>query len=230
MHKSIGIIGGVSPESTAKYYQYIARKYHESFGDYSYPEIIIYSVNFQQFINWQREGQWNNIAGKLLQATQAIHAAGADFGLIAANTMHAVFDKVREQSPIPLISIIEATAAEINKEKIKNVGLLGTLHTMKASFYKEGLLKHGIMTMVPEPKEQEFINRVVYDESSKGQINQSSKQVFIEIIRKLKSKGAEGIILGCTEIPLLVQQNDCGIKLFNTTEIHAQKALDFAVE
>jgi len=229
MHKKIGMVGGVSPESTTKYYQYITRKYCESFGDYSYPEIIIYSVNFQQFINWQREGSWNNIAEKLVQAIQAIHAAGADFGLIAANTMHAVFDKVREKSPMPLISIIEATAALINKEKIKTVGLLGTLYTMKESFYKEGLLEHGIMTIVPEPREQEFINKVVYDELTKGQISQKSKQLFIQIINKLKSGGAEGIVLGCTEIPLLVQQNDCAIKLFNTTEIHAQKALDLAI-
>jgi aspartate racemase len=229
MHKSIGIIGGVSPESTAKYYQYITRKYYARFGDYSYPRIIIYSVNFQQFINWQKEGHWNNITESLIQAAQAVHTAGADFGLIAANTMHAVFDKVQEKSLIPLISIIEATADAINKEKIKTVGLLGTLHTMRENFYKDGLLEHGIMTMVPEPKEQEFINKVVYYELSMGQINQESKQVFIEIINKLRGRGAEGIVLGCTEIPLLVQQNDCDIKLFNTTEIHAQKALDFAV-
>jgi len=230
MHKKIGIVGGLSPESTIKYYQYITRKYYERFADYSYPEILIYSVNFQQFINWQKEGNWNNIAERLVHATQAIHAAGADFGLIAANTMHIVFDKVQKKSPIPLISIIEATAAAIKKEEIKTVGLLGTIHTMRERFYKEGLLKHGIMTIVPEPGGQEFINKVIYDELTKGQINQKSKQVYIEIINKLKSRGAEGIVLGCTEIPLLVQQNDCNIKLFNTTEIHAQKALNLAVE
>ena len=230
MHKKIGIIGGLSPESTIKYYQHITRKYYERFGDYSYPEILIYSVNFQQFINWQKEGNWNNIAEKLVKATQAIHAAGADFGLIAANTMHIVFDKVQEKSPIPLISIIEATAAAISKEEIKTVGLLGTLHTMRERFYKEGLLKYGIMTIVPEPGEQEFINKVIYDELTRGQTNQKSKQAFIKIINELRSRGAEGIVLGCTEIPLLVHQNDCNIKLFNTTEIHAERALNLAVE
>ncbi|MBL7075430.1 amino acid racemase [candidate division KSB1 bacterium] len=228
MYKKIGILGGLSPESTIEYYRYITRKYYELFGDYNYPEIIIYGVNFQQFINWQREGNWNNIVERLVQATQAIHAAGADFGLIATNTMHIIFDKVQEKSPIPLISIIEATATAINKEKIETVGLLGTLHTMREQFYKEGLFRHGIKTIVPEPQEQEFINKVIYDELTRGRINQRSKQAYIEIINKLKAKGAEGIVLGCTEIPLLVQQIDCNIKLFNTTQIHAQNALNLA--
>jgi len=230
MHKKIGIIGGLSPESTIKYYQYITRKYYERFGDYSYPEILIYSVNFQQLINWQKKGNWNNIAEKLTHATKIIHAGGADFGLIAANTMHIVFDKVQEKSPIPLISIIEATAAAINKEEIKTVGLLGTLITMRERFYKEGLSKYGIITIVPELGEQEFINKVIYDELTRGQINQKSKRAFIKIINELRSRGAEGIVLGCTEIPLLVHQNDCNIKLFNTTEIHAERALNLAVK
>jgi aspartate racemase len=228
LHKKIGILGGLSPESTSIYYNHIIREYAKRYSDYNYPEIIIYSVNFQQFIDWQNQERWDLAANKMIEVFNILEKAGADLGLIATNTMHIVLDKVQSEISIPILSIIESTAEVINQEKIKTVGLLGTIFTMSRDFYKQGLEKKGIATLVPENKEQELINKIIFQELTKGIITPQSKAEYIEIINKLKTRGAEGIILGCTEIPLLVSGEDCTIRLYDTTRIHAEKALNFA--
>lgn len=228
LHQKIGILGGLSPESTSIYYDHIIREYAKRYSDYNYPEIIIYSVNFQQFIDWQNQERWDLAANKMIEVFNILEKAGAEFGLIATNTMHIVLDKVQSEISIPILSIIESTAEVINQEKIKTVGLLGTIFTMSKDFYKQGLEKNGIATLVPENNEQELINKIIFQELTKGIITPQSKADYIKIINKLKTRGAEGIILGCTEIPLLVSGEDCTIRLYDTTRIHAEKALNFA--
>ena len=228
MHKKIGILGGVSAESTRTYYEHITREYTKRYGDYSYPEMIIYSVSFQEFVTWHYNERWDLTADKMIAVFKALETAGADFGVIAANTLHIVFDRVQREVSIPLLSIIDATAEAIEEKAVKSVGLLGTIFTMSKDFYRKGLETRGISTLVPDPKGQEFVNRVIYEELTRGIINDGSRKKYAKIIKSLTEKGAEGIVLGCTEIPLLIKDKDCGVPLFNTTRIHAEKALNYA--
>jgi aspartate racemase len=230
MHKKIGILGGLTPESTVPYYLHIVRKYQERFGDHSYPEIIIYSVSFQKFMDWMAQEKWDEIADELINATRSLASAGADFAVIASNTMHIVFDKIQKKSPIPLISIIEATANVIKADRIGRVGLLGTRFTMEKEFYKKELLNYGIETLVPDKAERDYISKVIFEELSRGLIKPDSRNKYLKIIKNLVEKGAQGIVLGCTEIPLLVNAQHTSIKLFDTTIIHADKALEFAIK
>ena len=230
MHKKIGILGGLTPESTVTYYQHIVRRYQELFGDHGYPEIIIYSVSFQRFMDWMREENWDEIKEALACGLQSLDSAGADFAVIATNTMHIVFDELREKSPIPLISIIDATAEAIKKEGVDTVGLLGTRFTMEKPFYKEGLARHGIESLVPDKAYIDYINKMVFEELSRGLIRSESRNKFLRIIEGLMGRGAQGIVLGCTEIPLLVTPQHTSVKLFDTATIHANKALEFAIE
>jgi len=229
LHKKIGILGGLSPESTSTYYQYITREYTKRYGDYGYPEIIIYSVNFQEFVDWQGQDRWDLAADKMIEAFRRLEKAGADFGLIASNTMHIVFDKVQREISIRLINIIEATAEAIKEEGAKKVGLLGTFFTMNKDFHKAGLETNDITTFVPDRKDQEYVNSVIYEELTRGLVKPKFKEGYIKVVKKLKEKGAEGVILGCTEIPLLIKEKDCGVRLYDTTIIHAEKALKYAI-
>jgi len=228
--KRIGILGGTSPESTVSYYERITREYTRRFGDYSYPEILIYSVSFQEFVAWQREGNWNAISAKMAEIFCILADAGAEIGLIAANTLHRVFDAVANESPIPLLNIVDTTAAAIKAKNCATVGLLGTRYTMQGAFYVDRLTSHGISTLIPEETQQEEIHRVIYEELTRGIIKPSSKDHYLAIIDSLKERGADGIILGCTEIPLLVQEGDCTIPLFDTAAIHADAALEEALK
>ena len=228
LHKKIGILGGVSPESTAIYYKYITREYTRRYRNYGYPEMIIYSVSFQEFVDWQYQERWDIIAEKMIEAFRALEKAGADFGLIAANTLHTVFDKVQREISIPLINIIEATVEAVKKEGAKTVGLLGTIFTMSKDFYKAGLEAKGIVTLVPDRKDQQFVNRVIYEELIRGLVKTESKEGYVKVMKRLKEKGAEGIVLGCTEIPVLIKEKDCGLRIYDTTRIHAEKALNYA--
>ncbi len=229
MHKIIGMIGGLSPESTAAYYQYITRQYTERFGDYGYPEIIIYSVRFQDYVDWGNEGRWSEIARDMIKAARALESAGADFGIIATNTMHIAFDEVQAAVEMPFVHLIDATAEVIKDRGFSNVGLLGTKFTMNMPFYKDRLAANQIDAIVPDESDQEEVNRVIYDELVKGDVLETSRDRFAEIISKLKGRGAEGVILGCTEIPLLISQEHSSLPLFDTTTIHAQKALEYAI-
>ena len=230
MHKKIGILGGLTPESTVTYYQHIVRRYQELFGDHGYPEIIVYSVSFQRFEDWMGEEDWDSIKEALLSGLESLSASGADFAVIATNTMHIVFDELNEKSPIPLINIIDATAEAIKMEGLDTVGLLGTRFTMEKPFYKEGLARHGIEPLVPDKADRDYINKVVFEELSRGLLLTESRDRFLKIIEGLMGRGAQGIILGCTEIPLLVTPQTTAVKLFDTATIHAEKALEFAIK
>jgi aspartate racemase len=228
MDKRIGIIGGLSPESTVLYYQHIVRRYHEIFRTHSYPDILIYSVNFQQYIAWTYDEDWPAVTEALLATLGRLHRAGADFAVIACNTLHVVFDSVQRRSPIPLLSIIEATVEAILREGIDAVGLLGTSFTMEHPFYRDGLARHGIRVLVPSKASREYIDKIILDELSLGIIRPTTQAKVSTIIDELITEGAGGIVLGCTELPLLFK-DPSGRRLFDTASIHAEKALQYAV-
>ena len=229
MHKTIGILGGMSPESTVEYYQYITRTYTERFGDYGYPEVIIYSVCFQPYVDWPREDRWDLVAQGLAEATRRLEAAGADFVVIATNTMHIVFDQVQAAAAVPLLSLLDAVGEAIQGQGITTVGLLGTRFTMEKPFYQDALAEKGITVLVPEADDRQYVNRVIYEELVAGQTRAESRAGFVAIAERLAARGAEGIILGCTEIPLLVSEADVRLPLFDTTTIHAEAALRYAI-
>jgi aspartate racemase len=228
MHKRIGILGGMSPESTVAYYEYITRTYTERFGDYGYPEIIIYSVSFQPYVDWPNQEQWDRVAQGLSKAAQRLAMAGADFILIATNTMHLVFEQVQAAVDVPMLSLLDATADAIQARGLRTVGLLGTRFTMEKAFYQDALARQGITVLVPDASDRAYVNRVIYEELVAGQIHDGSRVGFVTTIRKLVECGAQGVILGCTEIPLLVSEADAGIPLFDTTTIHAEATLNYA--
>jgi aspartate racemase len=219
----------MSPESTSLYYEHITRTYTAQHGDYGYPEILIYSVSFQKFVDWQRNGQWREAAREMSAALERLRLAGADFGLIATNTMHYVFDEVQQAVQMPLLSIVDATVEAIQVPGLRSVGLLGTVFTMRERFFLDGLERAGIEALVPEPESQVRIHNVIFQELCRGEIRPESRRLFLDIIECLRNRGAQGIILGCTEIPLLLQPHDCDLPLFNTALLHAGKALRYAV-
>jgi aspartate racemase len=228
-HKKIGILGGMSPESTVEYYRYITRSYTERFGDYGYPEIIIYSVSFQPYVDWPENDHWDMVARGLSEAAQKLEAAEADFIIIATNTMHLVFDEVQASVNIPMLSLLDAVGEAILARGIKTVGLLGTKFTMEKTFYQDALVRKGITVLVPDEGDREYVNGVIYNELVAGQIRDESRAGFVTVINKLAERGAAGVILGCTEIPLLVSEADAGMPLFDTTAIHAEAALNYAL-
>ncbi|MCP5111008.1 MAG: amino acid racemase [bacterium] len=229
MHRKIGILGGMSPESTVTYYEHITRRYTELAGDYSYPEIVIHSVSFQKYVEWQRDGRWGAAAADMVEGLEGLRRAGAEFGLIATNTMHIVFGEVERQVQMPLISIVTAAAEAVVARRLKTVGLLGTVFTMRETFYKDGLARSGVRTLVPGESDQAEVNRVIYDELCRGEIRDKSKQLMKDVVGGLREAGAEGIVLGCTEIPLLIGQEDCELPVFDTTILHAEAALAYSI-
>ncbi len=228
MYKKIGILGGLTPESTVTYYMHIVHRYHELHGDHGYPETIIYGASFQQFEDWMNEEDWDSIEKELLKGLKALKRAGADFAVIATNTMHILFDELQKQIDMPLISIVDATAEAIKDEGFNKVGLIGTQFSMTKPFYREGLKKHGIDVVIPSKEDRDYIVKVIFEELSIGKLVEESRQGYLEIIDKLVAEGAEGIVLGCTEIPLLIRQEDTEIKVFDTATVHAEKALQYA--
>ena len=230
MHKRIGILGGLTAESTVHYYQHIFKTYEKQHGDLGYPETVIYDVSFQRFADWMYIEDWDSIEEALLNGLERLDAAGADFAVIATNTMHILFDKLEAKSPLPLISIVDATAEAVKEQGLTVVGLLGTRFTMEKPFYIEGLKRHGIEALVPDKEERGYIDRVVFQELAKGDLRKESRDRFVEIIGGLVERGAQGVVLGCTEIPLLVRPEHTDVKLFDTAVIHADKALRYAVE
>lgn len=226
--KRIGILGGVSAESTVSYYQTITREYIRRHGHAGYPEIIIYSVSFAEYADLQHAGRWDELADRMAEVFRALARAGAQLGLIAANTLHIVFDRVATRSPIPLISIVDATAQAVAEAGLTTVGLLGTRFTMEKAFFRHGLARHGIGALVPEPEERELIHRIIYEELVQGEVREEARVQVLKIIERLAHRGAQGVILGCTELPLLVRPGDTQLPTFDTARIHALAALEAA--
>jgi len=230
MHKRIGILGGLTPESTITYYQHIVHRYEELHGDHGYPEIVIYSVTFQRFEDWMEAEEWERVFEGLADALRRLAAAGADFVVMATNTMHLLLPRLERVSPIPILSIVEATVRAIERQGLGTVGLLGTRFAMEKPFYAEGLAGHGIRSVVPDKEDRELIHRVIMQELSLGVLRDESRREYLRIIEGLVARGAQGIVLGCTEIPLLVKPEHTKIPLFDTATIHAEEALERAIE
>ncbi|WP_273089937.1 aspartate/glutamate racemase family protein [Cryptobacterium curtum] len=222
--KTIGLIGGMSWESTVTYYQVINETIQKELGGLHSARCILYSVDFDEIEKYQARGEWDKSAEVLAAAARALERAGADFIVICTNTMHKVAPEISKAVAIPLLHIADMTALELKKAHINTVGLLGTKYTMQQDFYRSVLKDNGIEVIVPHDTEIEIVNNVIYNELCLGNIVAQSKAAYLNIIADLFKRGAQGVILGCTEIGLLVQQSDTAVPLFDTTLIHAQYA------
>ena len=228
--KTIGLIGGMSWESTVTYYKIINETVKEKLGGLHSAKCILYSVDFQEIEECQANGNWEKSGEILGEAAYNLEKAGADFIVICTNTMHKVVNQIKEKISIPILHIAEMTAEKILEKGLKNIALLGTKYTMEQDFYKSKLIEKGINVIIPDKNDIETINEVIYDELCLGTINSNSKKKFLEIVDKLRSKGAEGIILGCTEIGLLIKNEDTDVPLFDTAIIHAEQAAIYSIK
>ena len=222
--KTIGLIGGMSWESTVTYYQVINETIKNQLGGLHSAKCILYSVDFDEIEKYQASGEWDKSADVLSEAAQALERAGADYIVICTNTMHKVAPEIGRRIHIPILHIADMTAVQLKKHGIRKVGLLGTKYTMQQDFYKNILIEQGIEVVIPNDADVDVVNRIIYDELCLGKISEQSKDIYLDIIMKLAQDGAQGIILGCTEIGLLVRQSDTDIPLFDTTLIHAEQA------
>ncbi|MFA0814481.1 MAG: aspartate/glutamate racemase family protein [Anaerofustis sp.] len=228
--KTIGLIGGMSWESTVTYYQIINETVKESLGGYHSAKILLYSVDFAEIEAALRTEDWEKNTCILTDAALRLERAGADCVLIGTNTLHKIADEVSAQLNVPLLHIAEATADALAKNGIKKTALLGTRFTMEQNFFKEKLEHRGIDVLLPNAEEREQIDRVIFGELCLGVLSQESKQRYLDIIDNLAQCGAQAVILGCTEIGLLISQKDTTVPLYDTTEIHAKRAAAFALE
>ena len=228
--RTIGLIGGMSWKSSLEYYKIINELINKKLGGWHSAKIIMYSVDFGEIDLEHQFKEWEKSDEMLFNAAKILEKAGADCIIIGANTAHILADKIQEKVKIPVLHIADATAEQIKSNKIDTVGLLGTELTMQHDFYKGRLKnKHNIKVLVPEDKDQEIVRNVI-NNMILGKENRDSKQDVIDIINKLVKKGAKGIILGCTELPLIIQQSDVKVPLFDTLKIHAEKAVAYSLK
>jgi aspartate racemase len=228
--KVIGLIGGMSWESTAEYYRIINETVKDRLGGLHSAKILLYSLNFAEIEKLQREGKWIEATELMCDAARRVESGGADCLLICTNTMHKMASEVEQAVKIPLLHIADATAREIKKKKIQRVVLLGTKFTMEEDFYKGRLAeKYLLKVIIPSEEDRNIINQIIYHELCLGKVKEESKKQFRRIIEQLTEEGAGGVILGCTEIPLLIKQQDSPVELFDTTAIHARAAVDFTL-
>jgi len=229
--KTIGLIGGMSWESSSVYYNIINETVKERLGGLHSAKCILYSVDFEKIASLQHQGKWEELTKLMINFAQQLERAGADFIVICTNTMHKMAEEVQDNINIPLLHIADATAERIKEQGLRKPGLLGTKFTMEEDFYKKRLKeKYDLDVMIPSNTDREIIDSVIYNELCLGILKQSSKEKFKDIIRKLVSVGADGLILGCTEIPLLISQEDVEVPLFDTTAIHSKAAVAFALQ
>ncbi|MBW2341840.1 MAG: aspartate/glutamate racemase family protein [Deltaproteobacteria bacterium] len=228
--KIIGLIGGMSWESSSEYYRIINQMVKERLGGLHSAQCLLYSVDFQEIEELQHQDEWEELTRLMIQFAQKLEDAGAEFIVICTNTMHKMAEEVENSVPIPLVHIADATAQAIVKKGLRRTALLGTRFTMEEDFYKKRLeQRYNIEVMIPSETDRKAIDDVIYHELCLGIIKQSSKERFKKIIKALAVNGAEGVILGCTEIPLLISQEDVEIPLFDTTKIHAESAVEMAL-
>ena len=229
--KTIGLIGGMSWESSLEYYRIINEQVKEKLGGLHSAKSLMYSVDFDEIEKLQHKGNWAEATKLMIDAAKRLENGGADFVVICTNTMHKMADDVQNNIKIPLLHIADATAEKIKAKGLKKIGLLGTKFTMEEDFYKGRLInKYGLDVIIPNDTDRQIVHDVIYHELCLGKVNQSSKDQFIRIINKLVDNGAEAVILGCTEIPLLVQQKDIKVLLFDTTRIHAESAVEYSLK
>ncbi|MCK4431204.1 MAG: aspartate/glutamate racemase family protein [Candidatus Aminicenantes bacterium] len=229
--KTIGMIGGMSWESSLEYYRIMNQAVKEKLGGFHSAPCILYSVDFDDVEKLQHQGDWESLTRLMIEAAQRVKKAGADFLVICTNTMHKMADEVQGAIQIPLLHIADVAAGAVKANGQSRVGLLGTKFTMEQDFYKGRLQEiHGIDVLIPEDKERQVIHDILYNELCLGEIKELSKGKFQSIIQNLVKRGAQGVILGCTEIPLIVRQEDYEIPLYDTTALHSRAAVDFALQ
>lgn len=228
--KTVGLIGGMSWESTVTYYQIINETIKRELGGLHSAKLLLYSVDFSEIEEYQANGEWSKSAEVLSDAAVNLEKAGADYIVICTNTMHKVAPEIQKNISIPIIHIAEATANELKSKGISKVGLIGTKYTMTQEFYKSKLIENGIDVVIPGQEGVEAVNNIIYNELCLGIISEDSKKKYLDIIAELEEMGAEGVILGCTEIGLLIKQEDTKLPVFDTTQIHATKAALLAIE
>lgn len=227
--KTIGMIGGISWVSTVDYYRIINEQINERLKGLNAARIILYSVNYGDIKELTDQDRWDDIAEMISDAARKVEAAGADCLVLGANTMHRIAPLVQQAVKIPLIHIAEATAQSIKRQGLSKVALLGTKFTMELDFFKDKLAELGITTIIPEVDSREYIHKAIYNEMGKGLFLEKTRGHFLETMEHLKLAGAQGIILGCTEIPMLIKQEDFNLPLFDTTLLHASAAVNFAL-
>ncbi len=227
--KTIGLLGGMSWESTALYYQLINEGIKARLGGLHSARIALVSVDFHEIETWQQQGDWQRAGARLATAARQVEAAGADFLLLCTNTMHKVAPQIQEAITIPLVHLADATARRIAQQGMERVGLLGTKFTMEQDFYKERLQHQGQTVLVPAPADRQIVHQIIYEELCLGIVKEASRREYLRIMEGLQAAGAEGIIEGCTEIVMLVQQGHTSIPLFDTTAIHAEAAVAMAL-
>jgi len=229
--KTIGMIGGMSWESSVEYYKLVNEGIHQALGGVHSAKSVMVSVDFAEPDLWMKEGDWTKITNLIVKSAQQVESAGADFLLICTNTMHKMAEEVQSAIKIPLLHIADATAQPIVALGIQAVGLLGTRFTMKEDFMKKRLAdNYGLKVITPNAEDQEIIHKIIFEELVIGKILPASNEAFKKIMTKLAEQGAEGIILGCTEIGLLVKPSDSTLPLFDTTLLHAQAAVQYALK
>jgi aspartate racemase len=220
----------MSWENTIEYYQIINEMVKERLGGWNSAKIMLYSVNFEEILPLQNNNQWDKIARKMIKISMDLESVGCAAIVICSNSMHNIAEKIEDQISIPLIHVVDETAKAIKNNNLKTIGLLGTKFTMEGGFYVQRLFKkHNITVIVPEPNERDYIHEAIYTEFAVGKFLDSTKDEFLEIIANLKEKGAQGIILGCTEIPMLIKPTDVNIILFDTLRLHLNGAVEFAL-
>jgi aspartate racemase len=228
--KTIGLIGGMSWESSIEYYRIINEEVRHRLGELHSAQSLMYSVDFAAVEELQRKGKWVEATQCMVDAARRLEKGGADFVVICANTMHKMAEEVQASIVIPLLHVVDAAATAVKRRGLKIVGLLGTRFTMEEDFYRGRLTRrHGLEVHVPDAADQERVHRIIYDELVAGELLQESKATILRIIDGLVRQGAKGIILGCTEIPLLIKDGDCSVPVFDTTRIHALAAVDLAL-
>lgn len=228
--KLLGFIGGMNWQSTVEYYKTINKLVNERLGKNYSAKIILYSVNFEEILELEMQNDWRAVTDKMIEISNSLEMAGAEALVICSNTMHLIAEDLEKNASIPIISIIDATAESLKNNNIKFIGLLGTKFTMAGEFYKKALTeKHGLKVSIPNSEDIEVINDIIYKELAYGIINPSSKKELLRIINNLISQGVQGIILGCTELPLIIQKEDIHVPLFDTLETHMKAALEYSL-
>jgi aspartate racemase len=227
-HKHIGIVGGLSPSSTSEYYDRICKRFNEKAGGLNYPDLTIRSINLQEIADLLNANRWDDVADRMIDAIKSLKSAGADFAAIATNTPHNAYERISKLSPLYVLSIMDATANKIKEDGFSRVGLLGTKPTMEYGFFQRTFSEYGIETVIPDDEDREHINNVIWNELVYGNIREESKAKYLGIISKMQN--IQGVILGCTEIPLLVKPEDCPLKIYDTATIHADAILEYALQ
>lgn len=228
--KTIGLIGGMSWQSTIPYYRILNESIRDALGGFHSARILLYSVDFAEIEVLQREGRWDESADQLTAVARALERAGADFLVIGTNTMHIVADQIAASIDIPLLHVADATATAVLASGAQTVGLLGTRFTMEKDFYRHRLESHGLRVLIPDQTDRDELHRVIFEELVLGRLEPDSRTTYRRIVAGLVAKGAQAIIFGCTEIGLLIDQSDSAVPVFDTTTIHAQAAARYALE